>query len=42
MRIPGSIPMVGAKAAEGAVNWFLISRLGKRTISQLQPVQPTN
>ena len=42
MRIPASIPQVGAKAAEGAVNGFLISRLGKQTISLLQPVRPAN
>jgi len=42
MRIPASIPQVGAKATEGAVNGFLISRLGKQTISLLQPVRPAN
>ena len=42
IRIPASIPNVGAKMAEGAVNGFLISRLGKRTISLLQPVRPAN
>lgn len=42
MRIPASIPQVGAKATEGAVNGFLIWRLGKQTISLLQPVRPAN
>ena len=42
MRIPASIPQIGAKATEGAVNGFLISRLGKQTISLLQPVRPVN
>ena len=42
MRIPASIPQVGAKVTEGAVNGFLISRLGKQTISLLQPVRPAN
>ena len=42
MRIPASIPQVGAKATEGAVNGFLISRLGKQTMSLLQPVRPTD
>ena len=42
MRIPAAIPQVGAKMTEGAINGFLISRLGKRTISLLQPVRPAN
>ena len=42
MRIPASIPQVGAKATEGAVNGFLISRLGKQTMSLLQPVRPAD
>ena len=42
MRIPASIPRVGAKATEGAVNGFLIWRLGKQAISLLQPVRPAS
>ena len=41
-RIPASIPKVGAKMSEGAVNGFLISRLGKQCIALLQPVRPAN
>ena len=39
MRIPATIPQVAAKATEGAVNGYLISRLGKQTMSLLQPVR---
>lgn len=42
MRIPASIPQIGAKTTEGAVNGFLISRLGKQTMSLLQPVRPAD
>ena len=41
-RIPASIPGLGAKISEGAVNGFLISRLGKQGISLLQPVRPAD
>lgn len=39
-QIPAFIPNVGAKITEGTMNGFLISRLGKRTTSFLQPVRP--
>ena len=43
MRIPASIPKVGgARITEGIVNGFLISRLGKQTISLLQPIRPAD
>ena len=41
-RISSFIPQVGVKVTEGAVNALLISRLGKRAMSLLQPVRPAD